>query len=221
MNHIVVDLEMNIIGKKHPARAIWRQEIIEIGAVLMDDNLTEIAAFRTYVKPEYSDRIHPDVEKITGITYSMVENAPSFSEAFHMFTDWCLGTGKEFTIHAWSDSDYAQITHEMILKEYRPSKEEELITDIPWQDFQRTIDDYLGFERQISLQKALELAGIDFNGHAHDALDDARNTARLLSVHHDPVKIKEVLEKIREVMIPTPLGNSIGNMFDFSTLVFE
>ena len=101
------------------------------------------------------------------------------------------------------------------------SKEEELITDIPWQDFQRTIDDYLGFERQISLQKALELAGIDFNGHAHDALDDARNTARLLSVYQDPVKIKEVLEKIREVMIPTPLGNSIGNMFDFSTLVFE
>ena len=116
MNHIVVDLEMNTIGKKHPARAICRQEIIEIGAVLMDDNLTEIAAFRTYVKPEYSDRIHSDVEKITGITYSMVGNAPSFSEAFHMFTDWCLGTGKEFTIHAWSDSDYAQITHEMILK---------------------------------------------------------------------------------------------------------
>ena len=53
MNHIVVDLEMNTIGKKHPARAIWRQEIIEIGAVLMDDNLTVIAAFRTYVKPEY------------------------------------------------------------------------------------------------------------------------------------------------------------------------
>lgn len=102
----------------------------------------------------------------------------------------------------------------MILKEYRLSKEEELITDIPWQDFQRTIDDYLGFERQISLQKALELAGIDFNGHAHDALDDARNTARLLSVYQDAVKIKEVL-------ISTPLGNSIGNMFDFSTLVFE
>ena len=37
MNHIVVDLEMNTIRKKHPARAIWRQEIIEIGAVLMDE----------------------------------------------------------------------------------------------------------------------------------------------------------------------------------------
>lgn len=221
MNHIVVDLEMNTIGRKHPARAICRQEIIEIGAVLIDDNLTEIAAFRTYVKPEYSDRINSNVEKLTGISYAMVENAPTFAEAFHMFTDWCMGTGKEFVIHAWSDSDYAQVKNEMILKEYRPSKEEECITDIAWQDFQRTIDEYLGFERQISLQKALELAGIDFKGHAHDALDDARNTASLLLIYQNPVKIKETLEKIREVMMPTPLGNSIGNMFDFSMLVFE
>lgn len=220
MNHIVVDLEMNTIGKKHPARAICHREIIEIGAVLIDENLTEIASFRTYVKPECNDKINPEVEKLTGISYAMVENAPVFAEAFHMFTDWCLGIGKEFVIHAWSTSDYTQIKQEMRLKNYNPGKEEERITEIPWQDFQFTIDEYLGFERQISLQKALELAGIDFNGHAHDALDDARNTARLLSVYQDPVKNKETLEKIREIMIPTPLGNSIGAMFDFSMLAF-
>lgn len=221
MNHIVVDLEMNTINKKHPARAICRSEIIEIGAVLIDENLHEIAAFRTYVRPECNTRISPDVEKLTGISFGMVENAPSFSEAFHMFTDWCLGTGKEFVIHAWSNSDFAQIKHEIELKEYQPSEEEKRITEIPWEDFQRTIDEYLGFSRQISLQKALDLAGIDFNGHAHDALDDARNTATLLTIYQDPVKIKETLEKIREAMQPTPFGTSLGSVFDFSKLVIE
>ena len=131
MNHIVVDLEMNPISKKHPARAVCRSEIIEIGAVLIDENLNEIAAFRTYVRPEYNIRINPDVEKLTGISFAMVENAPCFSEAFHMFTDWCLGTGKEFVIHAWRNADYAQIKLEIELKGYQPSEEEKRITETP------------------------------------------------------------------------------------------
>ena len=49
MKHIVVDLEMNYVAKKSDARRICRMETIEIGAVMLDDNLQEISAFRTYV----------------------------------------------------------------------------------------------------------------------------------------------------------------------------
>ena len=48
-----------------------------------------------------------------------------------MFTDWCLGTGKEFVIHAWRNADYAQIKHEIELKGYQPSEEEKRITETP------------------------------------------------------------------------------------------
>ena len=51
MKHIVVDLEMNIIRNNAEARKICTNETIEIGAVMLDDNLQEIASFRTYVKP--------------------------------------------------------------------------------------------------------------------------------------------------------------------------
>ena len=44
-----------------------------------------------------------------------------------------------------------------------------------WTDFQNEFDIHLGFERQISLKLALDMAGIDFNGRQHDALDDARH----------------------------------------------
>lgn len=46
MKHVVVDLEMNKIRQKSEARRICTQETIEIGAVMLDDNLQEVASFR-------------------------------------------------------------------------------------------------------------------------------------------------------------------------------
>ena len=71
MKHIVIDLEMNKIARSSEARKICKSEIIEIGAVMLDENLQEIGNFRTYVKPEYNDsectgiqRSIPDVHKL-------------------------------------------------------------------------------------------------------------------------------------------------------------
>lgn len=50
MKHIVIDLEMNKIARSSEARKICKSEIIEIGAVMHDENLQEIGNFRTYVK---------------------------------------------------------------------------------------------------------------------------------------------------------------------------
>lgn len=124
MKHIVIDLEMNKIARNSEARKICKSEIIEIGAVMLDENLQEIGNFRTYVKPEYNDKIAAEIRNLTGITDVMVANAPVFREAFRMFTNWCLGTGDEVTIYAWSDSDYNQVVKEILLKEYELSDEE-------------------------------------------------------------------------------------------------
>ncbi len=47
MKHIVFDLEMNNIRQKSEARKIYTMETIEIGAVMLADNLQEISSFRT------------------------------------------------------------------------------------------------------------------------------------------------------------------------------
>lgn len=216
MKHIVVDLEMNNILQKSEARRICTNETIEIGAVMLDDNLQEISSFRTYVKPEYNDGIVPKISRLTGITNSMVANAPKFREAFRMFTNLCLGTGDDITLYAWSDSDYNQICKEILLKDYTISEEEAEIVSIEWTDFQKEFDGHLGFERQVSLKLALEMAGIDFSGREHDALDDARNTAELLQIFKDEKMFDLTLRKIEEAMKPTSLENTIGSMFDLS-----
>ena len=81
MKHIVVDLEMNNIRRRSEARKICTNEIIEIGASMLDENLWEIGKFQIYVKPEYNDVIVPKISKLTGITNEMVANAPTFSVA--------------------------------------------------------------------------------------------------------------------------------------------
>ena len=81
MKHIVIDLEMNKIARSSEARKICKSEIIEIGAVMLDENLQEIGNFRTYVKPEYNDKIAAEIRNLTGITEAMVANAPVFREA--------------------------------------------------------------------------------------------------------------------------------------------
>ena len=42
MKHIVVDVEMNNVQRKSEAMKICRLETIEIGAVMLDDNLQEM-----------------------------------------------------------------------------------------------------------------------------------------------------------------------------------
>lgn len=77
----------------------------------------------------------------------------------------------------------------------------------------------MGFERQLSLKLALEMAGIDFLGREHDVLDDGRNTAELLHVFKDESLFEKNLRKIEEAMKPSFFGNTIGSMLDFSAFV--
>jgi len=221
MKHIVIDLEMNTIRKSNPVRSICGMETIEIGAVMMDENMQEISSFRTYVKPEYNDSIAPKIRRLTGISDEMLINAPKFGEALKMFTAWCNGTGDEVEIYAWSDTDYKQIKKEMTLKSYEISKEEEPLLAEEWKDFQREFDAHLGFEKQLSLNLALNMAGIDFSGREHDALDDARNTAELLQVFKDEELFEKTLKKIEEVMKPSGNGFSLGDIIDLSTFGVE
>ena len=216
MNHIVVDLEMNHIRRNSEARKICSMETIEIGAVMLDDDLQEITTFRTYVKPEHSDGITRKITRLTGITDNMVFNAPKFSSALRMFTDWSLGNGDDITVYAWSRTDYGQISKEMCLKEYEPSEKEAPVLRKEWSDFQHEFENHLGFNQNISLKAALDMAGIDFTGSEHDALDDARNTAELLKVFHNKELFSKTLQKIKEILTPKKSMSTMGDLIDFS-----
>lgn len=215
MKHIVVDLEMNGVGKEYKNLGC-NMETIEIGAIMLDDNFQEISSFRTYVKPEYNTRVTSVVSKLTGINYNMLINAPKFNEALKMFSNWCMGVDDDIKIYAWSTNDYRQVFKEIKLKHYEISSDESRVYLTEWNDFQEEFDAELGFDKQVSLSLALDMAGIDFLGREHSALDDARNTAKLFHVFKDREMFDITLSKIAEAMKPTEFGTSLGSLFDFS-----
>ena len=220
MKHIVVDLEMNPIETCYKEeRAICRNEIIEIGAVILDENFQEIGSFMTYVKPQYNQNIEKKIRKLTGITYDMVANAPGFEEAFQMFVSFIGSVKGEVEICQWSDSDYTQIAKEMQLKNYEMNECEQEIME-NWVDFQDEFGKQLGIERQLSLRSALTYAGLEFEGRQHDALFDARNTAELLSIARVEDKRKNTLDLISKMLKPSEFTTSLGSMFDFSQFTF-
>ena len=90
-----------------------------------------------------------------------------------------------------------------------------------WIDFQKEFTKELGFDRQLSLKDALTYGGIIPEGHLHDALWDARNTAELFRQVQNPEEYKDVISRIKEAMKPKKrLGSSLGELFDLGLLVF-
>ena len=59
MNYIVVDFEMNpVANERIEEKQISRFEIIEIGAVIMDEQFLVLGEFKTLVKPQFNDCIY-------------------------------------------------------------------------------------------------------------------------------------------------------------------
>jgi len=220
MNYIIVDFEMNSLARGYKEeRKICRMEIIEIGAVIMDENFLVLGEFKTLVKPQYNDSIGKTYETLTGISTHMVKDAPTFATAYEMFASWCESYGKEYEVYAWSDNDYNQLVAEMKLKGY--CNKQKMNPLLKWFDFQKEYTEKLGLERIISLEKAMNYAGVEFKGHMHDALCDAKNTAELFAIVRDEERCNKVLKAVMDAFKPKNVSGTLGDMIDFGSLMAQ
>ncbi len=220
MNYIIVDFEMNPLANKYKEeRQICYSEIIEIGAVIMDESFLVLGEFKTLVKPQYNDSICKRYERLTGISTQMVDGAPTFVTAYEMFVNWCESYGSEYEVYAWSENDYKQLKAEMNLKQY--SNKDMMRPLENWFDFQKEYVEKLGLERIMSLKKALYYAGIDFEGHMHDALCDAKNTAELFAIVRNEERCNKVLSAVMDALKPKQICNTLGDMIDFGALMAQ
>ncbi|MBE5866110.1 MAG: exonuclease domain-containing protein [Lachnospiraceae bacterium] len=220
MKYIVVDLEMNPVAKEYKEeRRISSMEVIEIGAVVLDESFLVLGEFKTLVKPRYNSEIYKKYETLTGISTQMVSGAPDFATAYEMFVNWCESYGDEYEVYAWSENDYNQIVAEMDQKKYTNEAKKAALAQ--WKDFQKEYTEKLGLERIMSLQKALDYAGIAFEGRMHDALCDARNTAELFAIVRNEERCNVVLKSVMEALRPKKVEGTLGEMFDWGKLLAQ
>ena len=181
MNYVVVDLEWNqamssksSVFNKLPIHL--RGEIIEIGAVKLDENLRPAEEFTIDVKPVYFRRMHYKVKKITGFDKDRLAKGHSFPEAMQLFREWC---GDGVTFLTWGCDDQGIMEQNII------------IHDLDWDWIDGWVNLQMiynlqtgGDKNQKSLASAMEHFEIEQTRVAHDALGDAYNTA-LVSTHLD------------------------------------
>lgn len=174
MNYVIFDLEWN---QPPTQEAMLLEplclpgEIIEIGAVKLNDSFQLIDQCKLYIRPQYYTKLHRKISSLTHITDRLLEQEGlAFPEAFARFSRWC---GEDYAYMTWSLSDLPILLDNMLLHGLEVDR-------LPvCYDLQRIfLREVLRSNRRLSLDHALEIMGIR-GEEAHDALHDAINTARL------------------------------------------
>ncbi len=175
-HYVVIDLEMCKVQKVFKKTYGYSQEIIQIGAALMNENLEITDKFNEYVKPKYGD---PDkfITKLTGITAKQLVHEESLEVVMEHFMNW-LPEGEVIAI-SWSNADQLQFIYEMNAKGIEISPRfQEILNN--WIDCQPQFSKKMKMkDKTYSLEEALIATDINTEGRAHDGLVDACNTALL------------------------------------------
>ena len=208
MKYVVIDLEMNPVDREfREVRRKMNEEVIEFGAVRLDEDFRQEAEFQCYVEPEYGP-IKKHITKLTGITQAMVAGKAHYGACFQNFVDW-VGIA-ETKIYSWSMSDIKQLKKEC---RYKLPEFDMAWLDERWVDLQQEFDYRLGLHNNLALNHALGAMDHKFEGTQHTALADAINTSAILTLMQDEEKFKATMKPVLDILQPQDdLTNSIGDL---------
>lgn len=106
MNYIVFDMEWN---QPYPGeKLVYRNdlcinnEIIQIGAVMLDEKCRIIDTFSINIKPSLFRKLNHNVKKLTGIDQALLDSSEKIEPAVEKFRKWC---GDDFVFVTWGYDD--------------------------------------------------------------------------------------------------------------------
>ena len=185
MGYIILDLEFNNMQNitkyfphlyernRHLRTLEVQNEIIQIGAVKLDENMKQIDEFKVYTKSCAFPVLNPKITDMTGITEQHLKGAVTLKEGLIELKKF---VGEDNLVCSWATDDIAEI---VINAKYQGHN------DVFWikkyLDLQEYCTKLLSYKKPIGLKVALEELKIEVdNSKLHDALNDAVYTADVL-----------------------------------------
>ncbi len=171
MNYIIFDLEATCWEKSEGRIS----EIIEIGAVKLNDNLETVSHFSKFIKPSINPVLSEFCTKLTSITQSDVDYASPFEEVIVEFEKWIISEDNEVRLFSWGRYDKKQILQECSVKDYKGN-----IIGL--------LNEHYSLKHQFAeikgiklcgMSHALRLLGLELEGTHHRGIDDAKNIAKI------------------------------------------
>lgn len=181
MQFVVMDLEWNNTYAKKADGYI--NEIIEIGAVKLDDELETVDTFSCIIRSQIGKKLRGSVKRLTNLTNADISTGMPFTKAFSQFRKWI---GNEQTvILTWGDGDIR-----VLLDNFKYLNG---IKTIPFLqeycDLQKVfqkLNPSVPKGQQVGLTTAAEAVGIDPEIYIHHrALGDSMLTADVLKKFYD------------------------------------
>ncbi len=199
MTYIVIDLEWNQARSNRDvvSDSVGNKlygEIIQIGAVKLDDSFKICDELKINVRPKYYKVIHRKVRQITGINQEDIEKGEEFRSAMRTLREWC---GEDFAFLTWGPDDIRTLRRNIEIY----GDDSSWINT--WFNLQTIYNMQTGTgDNQKSLSTALESFEISVSEPMHDAFNDAYYTALIARRLDVEAGIRELarLEKMRAVM---------------------
>ena len=117
MYYIVFDLEFNqnpdylmmshLMPVSDERKGKYPYEIIQIGAVKLDENLDTVGTFSRHIKPSIYSRISEFVTELTGITSESLESEQDFSRIYKEFLEFV--NEPEMVFCVWGMTDMKEL----------------------------------------------------------------------------------------------------------------
>lgn len=180
MQYIVIDLEWN--GSYSKKAHGYFNEIIEVGAVKVNENMQILDEFRAAIKPVVSKKLSSIVTDLTNITAEELEDGTTFAGMMRQLSRW-IGS-EPSTVLTWSTTDLLVLMENC--RFFYGQQEIPFLKN--YMDFQVYAQQRMNVDtsQQLGLARAGELLGIPEDDMSlHRALDDSKLTAAILQKVYD------------------------------------
>lgn len=200
MAFIIIDLEFNNLEGIHKyysnifdeypnlKNAELDNEVIEIGAIKLDNYMKPLEEFKTYIKPVAIPILNPKISEITNITVDDIEKGISFKEGIERLA---MMIEEDDIICSWAKDDIIEIINNAMYHNYDNLKWLKNYLDL--QEYSTKI---LAKKKSLSLKNALEELKIKIdNNKLHDALNDAVYTSLVFKRIYNSRAVKNYIIK--------------------------
>lgn len=174
MNYIAVDFEWNQpyaprTEKNKDYYIKLDGEIIQIGAVKLDDDFNITDRFEANIRPVFYRKIHKMVKELTGIDQRQLNNGKDFASVLKRFVEWC---GKDHIFITWGADDSRIMMQNILVHKADTSWMGKWVNAQVIYAMQKNEDN-----KPVSLEKAVAEFDIPLLLEAHNAMNDAIYTA--------------------------------------------
>ena len=175
MNIIVLDLEwnQNSLGKKERDSEKPVFEIIEIGAVKLNEKFEIIDKFSQLIKPQIYHTMHKITADLIHLQMKELKRGKDFSIVIKEFIDWC---GKDYIFATWGPLDLLELQRNMKYYDIEPLSDK----PIKYYDVQKLFSLVIIKEKtRKTLEFAIDYFKIEKEVPFHRAFSDAYYTAKV------------------------------------------